>query len=161
MTARQVGDKRVPAPARSGSGGDEPPREARLRRFRHVTPAIWVLAATLLLAAVWRTSSRTWSQLPAGPHARIEDRRANRFRDTSYTQMQGILKVWLQQAYVAGPPRRRGLALARVAAMQRERGLAPEANAAAQEALRVSGNDPEVRAALSRPLIAADLAPVP
>jgi hypothetical protein len=114
----------------------------------------------LLAISAWRLTSQTWSQLPPAPSS-LEDRRAYRFRDLTYTQTVGILRIWLQQAYRGGPPRQRGVALARVAAMQRERGLVAEANAAAEEALRLSGDDREVRAVLARPLSEEDLSPVP
>ena len=138
-----------------------PARLTRLAWAPHAARALWVLAAALLAISAWRLTSQTWSQLPPDPSSPIEDRRAYRFRDLTYTQTVGILRIWLQQAYRGGPPRQRGLALARVAAMQRERGLVAEANAADEEALRLSGDDREVRAVLARPLSAEDLSPVP
>ena len=122
---------------------------------------LWGLAAVLLVVSGWRIASRTWADLPAAPTSPVEDRRAYRFRDLTYADTVGILRVWLTQAYRPGPPRQRGVAMARVAAMQHERGLDAEAKAAAEEALRLSGDDPTVRAVLARPLSPEDLSPVP
>ena len=69
------------------------------------------------------------------------------------------IQSWLRQAYAAPTPREQGLALARVALLQRERGLDAAAQAAAQEAMKLSHNDPEVRAILGRSLRPDEIRP--
>ena len=138
-----------------------PARNAAVAWAPRAPRLLWGLAAALLVLSGWKVTSRTWADLPAAPTSPIEDRRAYRFRDLTYGETVGILRDWLTQAYRPGPPRLRGVAMARVAAMQHERGLDAEAKAAAEEALRLAGDDPIVRAVLTRPLSPEDLAPVP
>jgi hypothetical protein len=118
-----------------------------------------VVVLLLGAAIVVRLHGLTWYHEPGAPAPSVQDRRQHRFRNLTYTQTQRLLQGWLRQAYAAATPREQGLALARVAALQRERGLDAAAQAAAQEAMKVSRNDPEVRAILARPLRPDELRP--
>jgi hypothetical protein len=112
---------------------------------------LWIVAIAILLAGVWRLAAVEWSYRSAPPQT-VEDRRAHRFRNLTWSQAERVLNRFLRQAYAAREPRERARALARVASLQRERGLDAAATAAAREALQISANDPEVRAILSRKL---------
>lgn len=117
-----------------------------------------LLLLGLVLLAGWRLQAVSWQHDSASPLA-IEDRREHRFRNLTYTQTQRLLDGLLRRAYAATTPKERALALARVAALQQERGLREAAEAAAREALQLSRSDPEVRALLSNPLRLEDIEP--
>jgi hypothetical protein len=122
---------------------------------------VWILVVLLGLGIAWQVQRVTWLHEPSAPAPIVEDRRQHHFRDLTYSETERLLQGWLRQAYAASTPRERGLALARAAALQRERGLDAAAQAAAREAMKVSGNDPGVRAILSRRLGPDDIRPTP
>ncbi|UCE02598.1 MAG: hypothetical protein JSW67_15405 [Candidatus Latescibacterota bacterium] len=119
--------------------------------------ALWLATFVVLAAAGWRLARIEWTYRSPSAPLRIEDRREHRFRDLTWSQAEAVLNRLLRQAYAAREPRERALALARVASLQRERGLDAAANAAAREALQLSRNDPEVRAILTRTLRSEEL----
>lgn len=129
--------------------------------FTWARRGVWILVLFLGLGIAWRLQGLTWLHEPGAPAPAVADRRQHHFRDLTYGETERLLQRWLRQAYVASTPRERGLALARAAALQRERGLDAAAQAAAQEAMKVSGNDPEVRAILARPLHSDEVRPDP
>ena len=122
---------------------------------------LWLLVLGLALLAGWRLQAVPWQHRAETSPVVIEDRRERRFRDFTYSQTQRLLDGLLRRAYAAATPRERALALARVAALQRERGLREAAAAAAREALQLGGSDPAVRALLSGPLRLEELEPRP
>jgi hypothetical protein len=119
--------------------------------------ALWITTLVVLAAAGWRLAQVEWSYRSTSAPLRIEDRREHRFRNLTWSQAEAVLNHLLRQAYAAREPHDRALALARVASLQRERGLDAAANAAAREALQLSRNDPEVRAILTRTLRSEEL----
>ncbi len=122
---------------------------------------LWLAAAALAAATAWRLTQVSWQYQTTAPALHVEDRREHRFRDLTHTQTQRLLDGLLRRAWNAKVPRERALELARVAALQRERGLADAAAAAEREALQLGGNDPAVRFVLAQPLRLEDLATKP
>lgn len=129
------------------------------RRFRVLLRALWVGVIFLGVVLAWRLHRVTWLQEPGAPAPHVEDRRQYHFRELTYSQTETLLQHWLRQAYAAKSPRERAVILARVAILQRERGLDAAAQAAAQEAVNLSKNDSEVRAVLSRSLRPEEIRP--
>ena len=122
---------------------------------------VWLLVLGLALLAGWRLESVSWQHQAGASPVAIEDRREHRFRNLTYSQTEHLLDALLRRAYAATTAKERALALARVATLQRERGLQEAAEAAAREALQLSRSDPEVRALLSGPLRLEDIEPRP
>jgi len=122
---------------------------------------VWLLVLGLALLAGWRLEAVSWQHQAGASPVAIEDRREHRFRNLTYSQTEHLLDALLRRAYAATTAKERALALARVATLQRERGLQEAAEAAAREALQLSRNDPEVRALLSSPLRLEDIEPLP
>ncbi len=122
---------------------------------------LWLLVLGLALLAGWRLEAVSWQHDSEASPVAIEDRREHRFRNLTYSQTQHLLDALLRRAYAATTPKERALALARVATLQRERGLQEAAEAAAREALQLSRSDPEVRALLSSPLRLEEIEPRP
>ena len=112
----------------------------------------WMVAILLLIAAGWRVRALPDPYRDGAPLGAVDDRREYRFRDLTYTQTQRLFDRLLQEATHASDPVARGRSLARIASLQRERGLTEAADAAAAEALHTAPNDPEVRRLLSAPL---------
>ena len=113
---------------------------------------LWGLALALLLAAGWRATQLANPYRAGAPVGPIEDRREHHFRNLTQSQTQRLFDSLLLAATQASGPAIRARYLARIAALQRERGLGEAAEAAAREALRAAPNDPEVRRILSAPL---------
>jgi hypothetical protein len=112
----------------------------------------WVLALALVAASVWRAASLGDPYRSGVRVGTVEDRREHRFRDLTWSETQHLLKDLLESASRAPDAAARARALARLAALQQERGLAANAAAAAHEALRLAPEDPEVRRLLTTPL---------
>jgi len=131
--------------------------------WRSIALALWGAAALALGAALVRTLRVERSYLPGSPPPRVEDRRAHHFRNFTYSQTERMLRHLVRQANGASTPRDRALALARVAALQQERGFLEPARAAGQEALQLTATDPEmqaeVRSILTQPLRLEDVLP--
>jgi DNA-binding phage protein len=119
---------------------------------------VWGVVTVLALGVGARLIALSAPQPPAPA---VEDRRQHHFRTFTYSQTERLVTGLLHQAYQARTPRERALALARVAAVQRERGLDEAATAAAREALQQSGGDPAIRTILSNPLRLEDITPRP
>jgi len=120
---------------------------------RGVLRATWALAILLLAGAGWRARALPDPYRAGAALGAVDDRREHRFRDLTYTQTQRLFDRLLQEATRAQDPAARARGLARIAALQRERGLTEAADAAAGEALRTAPDDPEVRRILSAPLV--------
>jgi hypothetical protein len=121
--------------------------------------ALWALAALLVVVCAWRLARLPDPSQPAASLGTLEDRREHRFRDLGFGETQRLLEALLRRAEATPEPRARALLLARLAALQRERGLDESAQAAAREALRLAGSDPEVQRLLQAPLDLRDLRP--
>jgi len=119
----------------------------------------WGLVAVLALLVGWRLHTVPWRHLAGSPAPAVEDRRQHHFRNLTYTQTQRLVEGLLRNAYAASTPRERALALARVAVVQRERGLDEAAAAAAREATQLAGGDADVRSILAGPLRLEDIPP--
>ena len=121
---------------------------------------VWAVIAAWALAVGWRLQTVSWRH-PSGTRTppAVDDRRQHHFRHLTYTQTQRLVDGLLRSAYAAPSPRERALALARVAVVQRERGLLEAAAAAAREAMQMAPNDADVRATLAAPLRLEDLSP--
>lgn len=130
---------------------------------RPIALILWCVAAAVFVVAVVRSVRVEWRHLPGSPPPRVEDRREHRFRNFTYSQAERMLRYLVRQAQSAQTPRDRAIALARVAAMQQERGLIEPARSAGEEALQLSANDPalrsEVRGILTKPLRLEDILP--
>jgi hypothetical protein len=113
---------------------------------------LWVVAGLLVVVAGWRAVRLPDPYRPGQPLGVIEDRREYHFRDLGYAETQRLLQQLLGSAARASDPRARALELARIAALQHERGLSEPAEAAARDALRLAPDDPEVRRILASPL---------
>jgi len=113
---------------------------------------LWCVAVLLVLAAGWRAVHLPDPYRPGQPPGVIDDRREYHFRDLGYGATQHLLQQLLGAVARAHDPRARAIALARVAALQHERGLSEPAQAAARDALRLAPDDPEVRRILASPL---------
>jgi hypothetical protein len=113
---------------------------------------VWALAVVLLVATGWRAAARPDAYRAGAALGAIEDRREHRFRDLSWSAAQQLFDFYLQAAERAPDPLTRARNLARLAALQRERGFDAGAQAAAAEALRLGGNDAETRRILANPL---------
>jgi hypothetical protein len=113
---------------------------------------VWAVALLLLAAAGYRASRLPDPYAAGASVGRVEDRREHRFRDLTYTETQRLFEKLLATATRAPDAATRGRALARIAALQRERGLEEAAQAAATEALRFAPHDPEVQRLLQSPL---------
>ncbi len=124
---------------------------------------LWCIAAAVFVVAAVRAVRVEWTYLPGSPPPRVEDRREHRFRNFTYSQAERMLRYLVRQAQSAATPRERALALARVAAMQQERGFLDSARSAGEEALQLSATDPalhsEVRGILTNPLRLDDILP--
>jgi len=113
---------------------------------------LWIVAGLLILVAGWRAVRLPDPYRPGQPLGAIEDRREYHFRDLGYAETQRLLQQLLGSVARASDPRERARGLARVAALQHERGLSEPAEAAARDALRLAPDDPEVRRILASPL---------
>lgn len=113
-----------------------------------VRAVLWILTAALFALTLVRLQNIAAGVAPDV----VEDRRQHHFRDWTYTRTETLAASFLEQAGRAGTDAERALALARLAALQRERGLHERAEAAAREALRLAGGDAEVRRVLAAPL---------
>lgn len=116
------------------------------------TGILWIVAAALVVLAVVRPHGLPDPYAPGAATGTIEDRRQHHFRNWSYARTQELAASLLEEARRATSDRTRALALARLATLQRERGFQAQAEAAAREALRLAGSDPEVRRVVSQPL---------
>lgn len=112
---------------------------------------MWGLAALLLLAAVARIV-RLPDPYVAGAAAPVEDRRQYAFRDLTWSQTQRLFESLVASAERAPDNLTRARFLARVAALQHERGMDEPAQAAAREALRFAPQDAETRRLIAAPL---------
>ncbi len=128
-----------------------------------VAAVLWAIAAVLFATALTLALRVEWSFLPDTTPPRIEDRRANRFRNFTYSQTERMLRHLMRQARAASTPQDRAVYLARVAALQQERGFRDSALAAGEEALQLTANDAqlqaEIRSILTRPLRLDDVLP--
>ena len=131
------------------------------RRGSLAVRVLWLVALLIAAATAWRLAKVARPQAAEAAPIAVEDRREHHFRNLTLTQTQRLLDTLLRRAWNAKEPHERALELARVAAVQRERGLVEAAAAAEREALQLAGNDPAVRAALSQPLRLDALAPKP
>jgi hypothetical protein len=113
---------------------------------------VWVVALGLLLLVAWRVRAQPDVYAAGAAIGPVEDRREHHFRNLTQSQTQQLFDRLLQSATAARDASSRGRALARIAALQHERGLDEAAQAAAREALRAAPNDPEVRRLLETPL---------
>lgn len=124
---------------------------------------LWGIAAVLIAVALARALRVEWAHLPAAAPPRIEDRRQHRFRSFTFTQAERMLRHLVRQSRAARTPRDRALALARIAALQQERGFLDEARTAGEEALQLAARDThmqaEVRGILTQPLRLEDVLP--
>lgn len=112
---------------------------------------VWGLAA-LLIGASWARIAMLPDPYAAGARSPIEDRRQYRFRDLDWSQTQRLFESLVQAAERAPDDLTRARYLARVAALQHERGMDEAAQAAAREALRFAPNDAETRRLIASPL---------
>lgn len=112
---------------------------------------VWGLAALLLLAAVARIV-RLPDPYVAGAGSPVEDRRQYAFRDLTWSQTQRLFESLVGAAERAPDNITRARFLARVAALQHERGMDEPAQAAAREALRFAPQDAETRRLIAAPL---------
>lgn len=110
---------------------------------------VWSLAALLVLSAGWRARALPDLSREGAAVGAIEDRREHHFRNLTYSQTQRLFERLLQAAERAPDSATRARDLARIAALQHERGLIEAAEAAAGEALRFAPDDPQVRRLLS------------
>jgi hypothetical protein len=113
---------------------------------------VWLLALVLSLATGWLAATRPDPYRAGAPLGAIDDRREYHFRHLSYSSTQRLFENLLGAAQRAPDPVSRARMLARVAALQRERGIDDGARAAASEAMRLGGNDAEVQRLLGTPL---------
>jgi hypothetical protein len=104
------------------------------------------------MALVWQARRLPDAYVDGAPLGAVEDRREHHFRNLGYAETQELFQRLLRSATDAPDPAARARALARIAALQRERGLVEAADAAAREALRFAPGEPEVRRLLSTPL---------
>lgn len=111
----------------------------------------WVLAALLIVGAGARLAVRADPYRAGAPLGAIEDRREHRFRDLSWSSAERLAGGLLAAAERAPDGQSRARLLARFAALQRERGFDAVAQAAAAEARRLGGDDPETRRLLASP----------
>ena len=112
---------------------------------------VWGVAVLLALAAVARLGMLP-DPYAAGTAVPVEDRRQYRFRDFSWSQTQRLFESLLAAAERAPDDVTRARYLARVAALQHERGMDEPAQVAAREALRLAPNDAETRRLIASPL---------
>jgi hypothetical protein len=115
------------------------------------TSIVWVVAGVVVAATAVRLG-RLPDPYAAGAVSPVEDRRQYRFRNLSRSETQHLFEKLVEAAEKAPDPITRGRFLARVAALQHERGMDEAARAAAQEALRFAPRDPETRRILASPL---------
>ena len=119
----------------------------------------WAVVVILAVFVGWRLQQLSWRPLPASLAPAVEDRRQHHFRNFTYSQTERLVEGLLRHAYIAPTPRERALALARVAVVQRERGMDEAAAAAAREAMQLGGGDAAIRAILASPLRLDDIVP--
>lgn len=112
---------------------------------------VWGLAALLVVASVIRIGLLPNPYAP-GVASPVEDRRQYRFRDLSWSQTQRLFESLVASAERAPDNVTRARYLARVAALQHERGLDEPAQAAAREAMRFAPQDAETRRLIASPL---------
>lgn len=124
---------------------------------------LWGIAAVLIAVALVRALRVEWAHLPDAGPPRVEDRRQHRFRSFTFTQAERMLRHLVRQSRAARTPRERALTLARIAALQQERGFLDEARAAGEQALQLAARDAqmqaEVRGILTQPLRLEDVLP--
>ena len=124
---------------------------------------VWALAAILMLTAVVRlgmlpdpyavgAAGAVGAVRAVGAAVPVEDRRQYRFRALTWSQTQRVFESLVAAAERAPDDVTRARYLARVAALQHERGMDEPAQAAAREALRFAPNDPETRRLIASPL---------
>ena len=112
---------------------------------------VWALAAILMLTAVVRLGMLP-DPYAVGATVPVEDRRQYRFRALTWSQTQRLFESLVAAAERAPDAVTRARYLARVAALQHERGMDEPAQAAAREALRFAPNDAETRRLIASPL---------
>jgi len=112
---------------------------------------VWALATILMLAAVARLDLLP-DPYAVGATVPVEDRRQYRFRALTWSQTQRLFESLVAAAERAPDDVTRARYLARVAALQHERGMDEPAQAAAREALRFAPNDAETRRLIASPL---------
>jgi hypothetical protein len=112
----------------------------------------WAAVTLLLLGGGWRAAIRPNPYAPGAPLPTVEDRRDHRFRNLTYAQAQRLLDGLMRAADRAPDAHQRALALAHAASLQHERGYQEFADRAAREAVRIAGDDSEVRRLLATPL---------
>lgn len=112
---------------------------------------VWGLAALLLVTGVVRLGLLPNPYAP-GTAAPVEDRRQYRFRDLTWSQTQRLYESLVAAAERAPDAVTRARYLARVAALQHERGMDEPAQAAAREAMRFAPQDAETRRLIASPL---------
>jgi hypothetical protein len=113
---------------------------------------VWLLALLLGLATAWMAATRPDPYRAGAPLGALEDRREHHFRDLTWSGTQRLFEGLLAAAQRAPDPVSRARFLARVASLQHERGIDEGARAAAAEAMRLGGDDAEVRRLLGTPL---------
>jgi len=113
---------------------------------------VWVLAALVLVGAGVRAVRLSDPYRSGAPLGSLEDRREHRFRDLSWSNAERLAANLLAAAERAPDALSRARFLARLASLQRERGFEAASRAAAAEALRLGGSDPETRRLLASPL---------
>jgi hypothetical protein len=113
---------------------------------------VWSLALLLVVATAWMAARRPDPYRAGAPLGALEDRREHHFRDLGWSSTQRLFEGLLDAAGRAPAGVERARILARVAALQHERGIEEGARAAAAEAMRLGGDDPEVRRLLGTPL---------
>jgi hypothetical protein len=113
---------------------------------------VWAVAVLLVAASLWRLRAAADPYRPQAPLTALDDRREYHFRNLTFAATRGLFDRLLQEAARAPDPATRARYLARVAALQRERGMSEAAETAAREALRTAPGDVEVQRLLSVPL---------
>jgi hypothetical protein len=112
---------------------------------------LWLVTVVLWAAAGWRAARLPDPYGDGAPVGVVEDRRENRFRHLTHSQTTRILEHLIESAANARDRQARARQLARVAAVQRERGLAEASEYAAREAMRYATDAAEVRRILETP----------
>ncbi len=112
---------------------------------------LWFVTVLLLATAGWRAARLPDPYRDGAPVGAVEDRREYRFRNLTYSQTNRILEHLIETAANARDRQARARQLARVAAIQHERGIAEAADYATREALRYATDPAEVRRILTTP----------